>query len=251
MSGRGKIRGKFPAWTRGNKVSTVLRRSVLAWFGSALSSGAMDKVPRSVESARASAVMRVLGRVERALRTTRYRHDTRVDEKTGRFDWDCSGMASWVLARATPRAHRAVLSRCDHGRPVARDFFEVIRAAPAGKAVAGWSRVGSPSLLLPGDLVAWRRPPTLASKNTGHVMFVERVQSLDASGRRFGVRVIDSTSIPHGSDTRVAGETSGFGHGTITLFTDEPGGEAVAYGWYGLPSRVDFRIPIALGRAVA
>ena len=65
MSGRGKIREKFPAWTRGNKVSTVLRRSVLAWFGSALSSGAMDKVPRSVESARASAVMRVLGRVER------------------------------------------------------------------------------------------------------------------------------------------------------------------------------------------
>ncbi len=34
------------------------------------------------------------------------------------------------------------------------------------------------------------------------------------------------------------------------LYLDDPRGEVVAYGWYGLATRVDFRTHLALGRAV-
>ena len=196
-------------------------------------------------------VMAVIRRVAARLRTTRYVHSTHIVESEGRFDWDCSGMAAWVLARATPRAHATVMAHNGRGRPVASDYHDVIAAAPIDRARDGWVRLRNASELRPGDVIAWRRPPTVASRNTGHVAFVaEAPRRLDREGRRWSVRIVDSTSIPHGDDTRPRAHRSGFGYGTIVVHYDDPRGEATGYGWYGLPTRLDFRTHLALGRAV-
>lgn len=198
-----------------------------------------------------SRVLTEIERVHRNVRSTRYDHSTHIDERAGRYDFDCSAMASFILAQGAPRAREAVMRRNGQGRPVARDFHDVIAAAPVGRARDGWMRLAQVSDLRPGDMIAWRRPPAIASSNTGHVAFVYAApQRLDREGRRWLVRVVDSTSIPHGDDSRPHQHVSGFGFGNIVLFVENPGKDPTAYGWYGLPTRLDFRTHIALGRAV-
>ncbi|MFO0604951.1 MAG: CHAP domain-containing protein [Polyangiales bacterium] len=230
------------------------RRALLTALALALPTAALAQhAPRAVRAVRVDEgpVMAVIRRVEARLRTTRYVHSTRVVESEGRFDWDCSGMAAWVLARAAPRAHATVMARNGRGRPVASDYHDVISAAPAGRERGGWTRLAHASELRPGDVIAWRRPPSVASRNTGHVAFVAApARRIDREGRRWSVRVVDSTSIPHGDDTRPRAHQSGFGYGTIVVHYDDPRGEATGYGWYGLATRLDFRTHLALGRAV-
>lgn len=211
--------------------------------------------PRSVRAAAPAAtvspVVTELRRVAANLRSTRYAHGTRIDERAGRYDFDCSAMATFVLARSAPHANAAVMRRNGRGRPVARDFHDVIAASPADRPRDGWLRLTRVQDLRPGDVIAWRRPPAVASRNTGHVAFVtEAPRRLDREGRRYLVRVADSTSIPHGDDTRPRAHQSGFGQGNLTLFVETPGADPTAYGWYGLDTRIDFRTHIALGRPV-
>jgi hypothetical protein len=198
-----------------------------------------------------SGVLSEIERVSRNVRSTRYSHSTHIDERAGRYDFDCSAMATFLLAHGAPHARDAVLRENGHGRPVARDFHDVISQASVGRSRNGWMRIAHVADLRPGDVIAWRRPPSLASSNTGHVAFVYSTpKRLDREGRRYLVRVVDSTSIPHGDDSRSHEHTSGFGFGNIVLFTEKPGEDPTAYGWYGLPTRIDFRTHIALGRAV-
>ena len=210
-------------------------------------------LPRSVRAAQTiaavSPVVTELRRIEGRLRSTRYSHVTRIDERVGRYEFDCSALASFVLAHAAPHAAAAVQRRNGRGRPVARDFHDVIAAAPTDQARDGWMRITRVADLRPGDVIAWRTPPTMHSANTGHVAFVaEAPHRIDREGRRFRVRVTDATSIPHGTDTRPRQHVSGFGAGDLTLFVEGRTGDPTAFGWYGLDARIDFRTHIALGR---
>lgn len=211
--------------------------------------------PRNVRAAQPavapSPVAAEIERIRRNVRSTRYVHATRVDERAGRYDFDCSAMASLVLSHAAPRAHATVLRHNGRGRPVASDFHDVITASPVDHPRDGWLRITRMQDLRPGDVIAWRRPPTVVSRNTGHVAFVQEApRRLDPEGRRWLVRIADATSIPHGNDTRPRQHPSGFGYGTLTLFVETRGADPTAYGWYGLNTRIDFRTHIALGRAV-
>jgi cell wall-associated NlpC family hydrolase len=228
---------------------------LLAALLSLPSAARAQHAPRSVRAvapaAPASPVVAELRRVAANLRSTRYAHGTRIDERAGRYDFDCSAMATFVLARSAPRANAAVMRRNGRGRPVARDFHDVIAASPADRPREGWLRLARAQDLRPGDVIAWRRPPSVASRNTGHVAFVIGApRRIDREGRRYLVRVADSTSIPHGDDTRPRAHRSGFGYGNLTLFVETPGADPTAYGWYGLDTRIDFRTHIALGRPV-
>lgn len=196
-------------------------------------------------------VMDVLHRIDQRLRTTRYEHVTRVDERVGRYEFDCSGMAAWVLSRAAPGAHAAVMQHNGRGRPVARDYHDIIAAAPKDRPRGPWLRVARMADVRPGDVIAWRKPATVLSQNTGHVAFVVAPpQQLDRAGHRYLVRIADATSIPHGDDTRAERKRTGFGYGTMLLYLDEPNGEPTGFGWFGSPKRVDFRTHVAIGRAV-
>ncbi len=188
-------------------------------------------------------VIQVLERIKQRVRHTAYKPVLRIDERRGRYEFDCSAMAGWVLRRSAPRARRAITRR----RPVARDFFAIIKRSPTTRSRQGWRRLAHIGHALPGDVLAWKRPPWFRSRNTGHVAFV--VHKPKAAGAGFLIRIADATSLPHGEDTRVG--ITGFGHGTLYVPVDPATGQGTAYGWFGQRS-IDhnwlIETPVVIGR---
>lgn len=192
----------------------------------------------------AERVLAVVRAIQARLRHTRYQHATVVREREGVFFWDCSGMAAWVLRRASPRAMQAI----GRPRPVARDFVRAIERAPLGRARAGWQRIEHIADVRPGDVFAWRRPRGFPSRNTGHVGFVvHRPLPVSGMAGAYAVRVADSTSWGHQDDTRPADGVGGFGIGTLVFLTDGRG-HGTHYGWYGTASEGYVITPIFFGR---
>ena len=179
-------------------------------------------------------VMSVLEGVRENLRETRYQHRTVVSERRGRYLWDCSGMADWVLEKARLRRARRALNR---SRPVARTFFRTIDRAPTDRARRGWQKIEHIEDVRPGDVFAWLRPPDWPRRNTGHTGFViEAPRRVNHWPGMYIVRIADATSVPHQDDTRSWPGDGGYGEGTI-LWTTDGAGEALAYGWHGVRSR--------------
>ncbi len=76
----------------------------------------------------ANPIMKTLGRMSRTMTQTEYtRAGARVDERKGIYAFDCSGMAEWVLRKATPAAGRHCADGLGH-RPLASDFYHRIAA---------------------------------------------------------------------------------------------------------------------------
>ena len=181
------------------------------------------------------------------MRASRYSHRTRVDEAEGTFDFDCSGLVGYALARAAPDALVA-LQRATVKRPLAKHFVSFLASLPAG-GEGRWRRVARATDLAPGDLIAWLKPDDVSSKNTGHVMIVREAAPLSApaAGVVF-VAVIDSTSVRHGaSDSRSRMHASGLGEGTIGLVLDAEGAP-VGYQWSRGSRARTHATTIALGR---
>ncbi len=192
-------------------------------------------------------VMAVLDQVRASLRTTRYTHDTRIDPRAGRYDFDCSVMVAWVLGRAAPRARAALPG----GRPLAVDFHRTIVAASTTRSRNGWLRIARIADARPGDVLAWPRPRWFRSNNTGHVAIVAATPIVTERGVL--VRVTDATSVGHQDDPRNRdGGPTGFGQGTLLIGTDPVTGEGTAYGWIGSLTPPDWMIatPVRIGRAV-
>jgi len=196
-------------------------------------------------------VLSTLERIETTLRESSYTHATRVDERAGRYEFDCSGMAAWVLRRASPVAQAAVAYRAKSGRPLARDYYQQIAATRAGRARYGWERVSRVADAAPGDVIAWLRPKEIRSANTGHVAFlVSAPEPVDGVSDAFLVRIADASRYQHQDDSRAGSERTGFGHGTILVIADPESGAPIAYGWVGLSSAWILSTPMAIGRAV-
>jgi hypothetical protein len=207
----------------------------------------------TISSARASerpASERILERLARIadnLRESKYNHATVVDEKSGRYEFDCSGLVTWVLRRTAPGAHAALLARS--ARPVARDYYWELQRAPTERSPRGVRKVARVADALPGDIVAWLKPAQVQSVNTGHVAFLlEQPRPVEGVPGGFLVRIADASSYQHDADDRYESGRTGFGTGTILLLADEETGAPRAYGWYGLRSRYVMETPIALGR---
>ena len=190
-------------------------------------------------------VMQRLGHMEATLTESQYSYGFSVNEQKGIYHFDCSGMAYWVLRKATPRAAAALRWGLEQ-RPLARDIYRRIASIPAGSPRHGWRRVERVDALEPGDVIAWIKPKVIQSPNTGHVGFVVlpplRVPGYDNA---YLIRFADSTRLRHDDDTRVG--RNGFGKGTILLVSDPETGAPIAYGWVGLKWRA-FETEIALGR---
>lgn len=194
-------------------------------------------------SAAGGKVLDLIAHIRESLRTTRYQHSTQVDEKMGLFAWDCSGMAAWIVGRASPAARAALAS----DRPVARDFYDIIARAGTTPRRRGWQRLGSIDAVRPGDVFAWRRPAGWPPRNTGHVGFVlTRPQAVPAIPGAYALRIADATSLPHQNDTRHGANGGGFGEGTLIVMTER--GQATAYGWFGTDSRAVVQTAVVFGR---
>jgi hypothetical protein len=187
-----------------------------------------------------------LAAIDASLRSSRYSHSTRVDVARGLYEFDCSGMTAWVLAKAAPRAHRSVVARTGGERPLARDYY---RAIAAKRTPSGWARVARVAEARPGDVIAWLKPAVVQSANTGHVGFVVAApEPLAGVPGGFLLRIADASSYQHENDSRAGTGRTGFGFGTILVVADEATGEPRAYGWFGRDSRWVLETGIAIGR---
>jgi hypothetical protein len=200
--------------------------------------------PDEASSAAARRVLEQVLEVRDSVRETRYRHRTRVRASAGYYAFDCSGMTSWFLERAAPRALRAV----GGDRPRARDYYRVIAQAPTGKTRRGWQRLGHVSEARPGDVFAFLRSPLSRSRVTGHVGFLitAPVAVPDWPGA-YAARILDSTRTPHQHDTRGDDGIGGFGFGTMVFVTDADG-EVQGYGWHGTDSAGTLPTHVVFGR---
>ncbi len=179
-----------------------------------------------------AAVIRTILAVRDTVVETRYQGRRLIEPDKGIYAWDCSGMAAWILRESTPRARRALRA----GRPLAKRFFHTIERAPLAKPRRGWRRLAHVSDARPGDVFAWLRSPASRSHVTGHVgFFADTPTPLEDYPHIYVARIVDSTRLPHGDDTRSRDGVGGFGFGTMLFLTDDTG-ETVAYGWHGLRS---------------
>jgi hypothetical protein len=186
-------------------------------------------------------------RILAAARETTYSHHTHIDERTGRYDVDCSGFVGYLLRRAAPGARRELVAATVH-RPLARHFVELVERLPSRDA-RRWRRIERVADLRPGDLIAWLRPADSHSRDTGHVMVVAGLPAARRGG--VDVPIIDASALRHGrGDPRAAGAASGVGRGTIVLETD-PAGHPVAFRWAPGAGYHEHVTTIALARAEA
>ncbi len=189
-------------------------------------------------------VLDVLRRIEDGLQHTHYQGRTQVRVKDGYYAWDCSGMTSWILSRAAPRARKTLRS----SRPVARTYLRRIQRAPSKRSRGGWRKIANIEDVRPGDIFAWLRPTEWPKGATGHVGFIaSKPEPVDHIANAYVVRIVDSTRYPHQDDERETGVQDGFGSGTI-LFVVDDDGAPIAYGWHGLDSSWVVETEIAFGR---
>lgn len=189
-------------------------------------------------------VMAVLEQIESSLTETKYQHLTRVNKHKGRYFFDCSGMAAWVLKRSAPAALKSV-GRPNDRRPLAVHFYRKIAKIPLGKKRGAWYRVPSAAHIQPGDIIAWKRPAWFQSSSTGHVAFAVGLPK-NNNGEVDGilVRVADSSKFKHEDDSRSVG-TTGYGTGVLLLPTERRG-HPLGYGWLGSKTKKDWVIPAEL-----
>jgi hypothetical protein len=232
-------------------VEPTRRRVLKLLLGGALGLGGSTPAPASASAVEAPASELILGqitRIARNLQSSKYNHSTVVDERQGRYEFDCSGFVTWVLRRSAPGAYSSLLGRSK--RPLARDYYHELARAPVGERTPrGVRRIARIDQAEPGDIVAWLKPALLRSPHTGHVGFLlERPRPLNTVAGGYLVRIADASSYQHQDDDRYESGRTGFGSGTILLVADPETGEPRAYGWFGLYSRWVLETSIAIGR---
>jgi hypothetical protein len=180
-----------------------------------------------------------------AMRSTRYQHTTNVDERTGAYLYDCSGLLDYAAERAVP-ADAHVLPTSISLRPLAADIERYLHQGLA-HPIDGWTSLSRVDSLHAGDVIAWLATEDSSTGDTGHAMVVLADPGANpARPDEWLVRVADSTLSPHALDSRPPGAT-GLGTGTIGLVADHAG-TPVAFYWQGGVSRKAIPTGIALGR---
>jgi len=166
-------------------------------------------------------------RILQNVKSSEYAHRTEVDEKTGLYKVDCSGLVCLALRKVSPEGLKAIPTSGTEKRPLAHDFYEHFRAAPLtdpADGAARWLRIDRLARARRGDVLAWKNDHYKPGENTGHVMIVMDTPEPDGENL-WKVVVIDSSAHGHGNDTRKEGD-SGVGRGTL-WFTVNTEGEPV------------------------
>jgi hypothetical protein len=189
-----------------------------------------------------------------AMTHTLYQHKTEVDVKAGTYRYDCVGFVSYALKQVAPQARESAFKALEipPGRiPSAlkyRAFFASLPKSPQ----KGWQAVTKVTELRPGDVVAWEFK---TETTTGHAVVIAE-KPVEGPDGTWIVKVYDSTSTPHGEDSRSKdpraevlaknGKRSGLGHGKMALAADPTTGALIGYRW--TPQSKTKIVPIAAGR---
>jgi len=187
-------------------------------------------------------VVKLLQYIEEHVVTSVYKADTKVDLDRGNFEFDCSGMVNWILAIAAPKAHADLQS----SRAVVATYVKMLQAIPYDQPTQNWRNVKRIEDAEAGDVIAWPTPKDwYPSTATGHMGIIVKKPEKVSGG--YLVRIADSTSLPHGEDSRSG--ASGFGYGTIFITTDPDTGIGTGQGWTGRYSgNTVIKTPIVVGR---
>ena len=234
-------------------LAALLVLEVLAAVGCA---GSKPKHPSSVTSpaplpattsaaaeSGSAALVQEVQRELKAMRVTRYQHTTSVDENSGSYFYDCSGLLDYAMGRVRPADLKPIPRT--NARPLAGDIEGYLHRGLTG-AIEGWQALARVDALGPGDVVAWQATEDSTTGDTGHVMVVLQAPTRNsARAAEWLVRVADSTLSPHALDSRHTG-TTGLGTGTIGLVVDQSGAPTAFY-WRGGVSPQAKPTQIALG----
>lgn len=222
----GERRSLVPAW-----VSHLREAPAEVQGGASVPPSAEDmRLQQTPANPAANATLQLLQRIVRDARSTRYNHQTVVDERIGRYEFDCSGLVAWILARTAPSALATIHSR----RPVAAEITATIRHAPTDRARGGWQQIARLSEARAGDVFAWRNPSWLPGA-TGHTGFiVGPITPVANRPNLYNVRILDANGSGYVDDTRPPG-TSGVGIGTSMVSVDPLTGavNGLVIGWMG------------------
>lgn len=206
-------------------------------------------LPLQVKAASPAAALKtasaaVLDRIElirNKLKTTVYNANTKVDVDKGIFEFDCSGMVNWILKDRAPTAFAELKAE----RPRVIEYVKALKNIPPNQPSAGWRRIEKIADAEPGDVIAWPTPDWYPSSATGH-MGILIAPPLKVDGG-YLLRIADSTSYPHGDDTREGG--TGFGYGSVLITVDAKTGAGTGQGWTGRHSaNTVLETPIYVGR---
>ena len=198
--------------------------------------GARPAVPTAVAK-----ILADIDLIEMKLKTSVYNANTKVDLRKGNFEFDCSGMVNWLLERSAPTAFAELKA----DRPRVIEYVKTLKAIPANQPSAGWRRIEKIADAERGDVVAWPTPDWYPSNATGHMgVLVAPPLAVDGG---YLLRLADSTSYPHGDDSREGG--TGFGYGTVFITVDAQTGAGTGQGWTGRHSyNTVLETPIYVGR---
>ncbi len=188
------------------------------------------------------------------MKTTLYQHQTRVDREAGSYRYDCVGLVAYALKQAAPQAWTSVFKATGiaKGRIPSPARYRTFFASLAAKPQPGLEAVPKISEVRPGDVVAWEHKTATSS---GHAVIVGGTPTRRPDGS-WSVEVYDSTSAPHGEDSRpgdvraqvleTSGRRSGLGHGIMVLLTDPASGALTGVRWG--PKGKPLTLPIAAAR---
>ncbi|MFH1461426.1 MAG: hypothetical protein ABIF12_00550 [bacterium] len=193
-----------------------------------------------------------------------YEHSTTVDETSGIYNTDCSGLAAYILRYALNSHYLPIDAAKITGqtRPLASDFCQFFRSLSNEydtiTNISGWMRVKYLRNIKPGDIIAWDYVDE-ANENTGHVVIVDTITEKfttsvtinSTSYWEYKVRVIDASSGTHYQDTRelttnVTGQGIGAGY---MYFGVNSTGEIKYYKWSSRSGTPHFEI-FGIGRAI-
>lgn len=211
----------------------------LAGVGWCAEAPALDLPANDVTSCVLSHARQILAQAK----NSRYSHRTHVEETSGVYHFDCSGLVVYLLKKDAPRALSQV-PKGGHKRPLALQFYETFSSVGTSPTLTAWERVGRLRDARPGDILAWRRDKIIPGENTGHVVIIEK-RPVEQERGLFRVEVVDSTGTAHFQDSRAKGQT-GIGRGTMWFVADKAGAP-VGYRWR-LEEKPAMPVAIAIGR---
>ena len=144
---------------------------------------------------------------------TAYSHTTNVDDATGRYYVDCSGLLYYILKYSIPLTdHYEAMLKVkseNHKRPLAGDVYNFLTSADH----PGWVTVDRLDDAQPGDIIVNKYGADSRSRSTGHVVIVagaaEQVGNIEYNNKKYELykmQVIDSGQRGHGSDIRDAAD---------------------------------------------
>jgi len=153
-----------------------------------------------------------------------------IDLEKGVLKFNCSGFISWLIRKDI---HAFLEFWPDTGeRPWVIDYCQRIADLEA-KPSPFWLPVKTVWDIVPGDIVAWKRPMAQYERfPSGHIMLAADKAYPSHRDNEVLLTVIDSTKRPHTDDSREAPRRTGLGFGTVGIGIKEDG-TPKSYYWRG------------------